>query len=89
MLTGILNPAAFLEPMFGQEPNKYRRYWHLDRKRMRRECKRPESCNQVDTEDIEHIVLRYLFEMFGNLYRVFNELSQTSARVFRETRVGS
>ena len=52
--------------MFGQKPNKYRRYRHLDRKRMRRECKRPESCNQIDAEEIEHIVLRYLFEMFGN-----------------------
>jgi DNA invertase Pin-like site-specific DNA recombinase len=53
--------------MFGQTSlGKYRYYRHLAAKRSKRKCDRPESCNQINANDIEAMVLSKLFEMFGN-----------------------
>lgn len=52
--------------MFGQTvEDKYRYYRHTSTKH-KRKCNRPPSSKMIKADDIEDIVFRHLFDMFGN-----------------------
>lgn len=55
--------------MFGQTVGKYIYYRHPSTKHVK-ECNRPGSSKNIRADDIEDIVMRHLFEMFGNPAKV-------------------
>jgi len=55
--------------MFGQTSDGYKYYRHTSKKHANKSakiCERPDKCNNVPADEIEDMVLTYLFEMFGD-----------------------
>ena len=78
----LLNRKIFCQhcgyALFGQTSlGKFRYYRHNPSKTQKRKCNRPEHNNTIRANDIEDIVVRHLFEMFGNPAKVQKAIEAT------------